>query len=485
MLLKIKDDFMKNYGWGSENLKLEITSCKVGANEAMIEFANGSWIQVVTASDTGRGKRANILICDEFRMISKNVIDTVLRRFLTAPRLPGYLNNPEYEHLQERNKEIYMSSAWLKDSWAFDKAKAFAGNLCDDTKRYFICSLPYQISIKEGLLQREQVQDEMSESDFDEIKWYMEMESLFWGDTDGAFFSFDDVSHRRKLKNAMYPPSVVTNKTYKIPELAAGERRILSVDVALMASKTHNNDASAIIINSAIPTSGGNYIANIVWMENREGLNADDLALTVRRLYSVYKCTDLVIDASGVGLTVFDKLAQDMVDPETGELYPALSCRNDKDMAERCKVQNAPKEIWSIKGSAKFNTDICTLLRSGFKTGKINLLVNEFEGEDVLKTKYKSYNKMTLPEQMQYKMPYIQTSLLVTELTKLEYESNGANIKIRERTGMRKDRYSSLAYNYWVQCELEREILRKPKYEFDINSYAQQMKNLNQRPNMY
>lgn len=188
-----------------------------------------------------------------------------------------------------------------------------------------------------------------------------------------------------------------------------------------------------------------------------------------------------------VGLTVFDKLAQDIVDPETGELYPALSCRNDKDMAERCKVQNAPKEIWSIKGSAKFNTDICTLLRSGFKTGKINLLVNEFEGEDVLKTKYKSYNKMTLPEQLQYKMPYIQTSLLVTELTKLEYESNGANIKIRERTGMRKDRYSSLAYNYWVQCELEREILRKPKYEFNVNDYAKQMKNfnLNQRPNMY
>ena len=47
--------------------------------------------------------------------------------------------------------------------------------------------MPYQIAIKEGLLSREQIEDEMSESDFDATKFSMEMESLFWGDTDGAF----------------------------------------------------------------------------------------------------------------------------------------------------------------------------------------------------------------------------------------------------------------------------------------------------------
>lgn len=485
VLLKIRDDFMKNYGWGSENLRREITSCKIGQNEGMIEFANGSWIQVVTASDTGRGKRANILIVDEFRMVSLDVINTVLRRFLTAPRQPGYLNNPKYAHLQERNKEIYMSSAWFKDHWSYEKAKAYTVNLFDDKKRYFICSLPYQISIKEGLLSRAQVQDEMSESDFDDIKWTMEMESLFWGDEAGSFFSFDDISRRRKLKNPMYPPYVISNKTYKIPDLKEDERRILSVDVALMASKSHNNDASAIIINSAIPTNSGSYTANIVWMENHEGLNTDELALVVRRLYKIYKCTDLVIDTSGQGLGVYDALIQDIVDPETGELYPALSCYNDKDMAERCKVPNAPKEIWSIKGSAAFNSEICILLRSGFKNNKINLLVHEIIGEDILKSKYKSFNKMLPMEQVEYRMPYVQTSLLVTELTKLEYEVKGANVKIKERTGMRKDRYSSLAYNYWVQCKLERDILHKPKYEFDINDYANKMKKLNFKPNMY
>jgi hypothetical protein len=275
------------------------------------------------------------------------------------------------------------------------------------------------------------------------------------------------------------------SKNLKIPDLVQNERRILSLDIALMASKKQNNDASAIIINSAIPTNNNNYTSNIIYMENHEGLTTDELALVVRRLFSMYKCTDLVIDTAGVGTPVFDMLIQDIVDPTTGELYPALSCCNDKVMAERCKVDNAPKVIWSIKASASFNTEICTLLRSGFQNGKINLLVSEFEAEEVLKDKIKGFTKMSAFEQMQYKLPYIQTTLLVYELINLEYEIKGTNVKITEKSGMRKDRYSSLAYNYWVQCQLEREMLRKQKSGFDAFDYASKLRRLNHRPTTY
>lgn len=485
VLLKITDDFMKNYGWGSDNLRREITYASVGANKAVIEFANGSWIRVVTAADSGRGARCNVLLVDEFRMVDLDTINTVLRRFLTAPRQPNYLNKSEYAHLLERNKELYMSSAWYKSHWSFDKAKAYTVNLLDETKKYFICGLPYQISIKENLLSREQIEDEMSESDFDPLKFSMEMDCMFYGDTDGAFFTFDDISNRRKLKTAVYPTSKINNKNFKIPDLVPNERRILSVDIALMASKKQNNDASAIIINSAIPTNNDNYTSNIIYMENQEGLTTDELALVIRRLYSMYKCTDLVIDTASIGTPVFDMLIQDIVDPTSGELYPALSCCNDKVMAERCKVDNAPKVIWSIKASASFNTEICTLLRSGFQNGKINLLVSEFEAEEILKDKIKGFAKMPAYEQMQYKLPYIQTTLLVYELINLEYEIKGTNVKISEKSGMRKDRYSSLAYNYWVQCQLEREMLRKQKTGFNAFDYALKLSKLNKRPNTY
>lgn len=476
---------MKNYEWGSDNLRREITFHTVGANKAVVEFANGSWIKVVTASDSGRGSRANIIVCDEFRMIDKDVIDTVIKRFLAAPRQPGYLSNPKYAHLQERNKEIYMSSAWFQEHWSYKKVRTYFLNMLDNTRKYFVCSLPYQVSVKEGLLSREQIQDEMSESDFDDMKFQMEMQSLFWGDT-GAFFSYEDISKRRKLKTAMYPSYISgRSKTFKIPDLVQNERRILSVDVALMASRTHKNDASAIIINSAIPTNSNTYVSNIVYMENREGLNTDELALLVRKLYDEFKCTDLVCDVLGVGLGVFDCLVRDMVDPETGELYHALSCYNDKSMAERCKVSNAPKVIWAMKGNASFNNDMCVRLRNGFQQGKINLLISDEEGEVVLKEKIKTFNKLTPYEQVQYKMPYVNTNLLINELVKLEHEVKGTNIKIKERTGMRKDRYSSLAYNYWVQCELEQNVLQKSQYGFDIRDYVDKMKGLGKKPNMY
>ena len=397
----------------------------------------------------------------EFRIVDLDIINTVLKRFLTAPRQPQYLNKPEYKHLMERNKEIYMSSCWYKSHWTFDKAKSYFANFLDETKRYFICSLPYQISIKEGLLMRSQIEDEQSEADFDEIKFLMEMESLFYGDTDGAFFTYDDISKRRKIKNAFYPLEVYKSKGLNPPKLQNNEQRILSVDVALLASKKHDNDASALVINSAIPTANNNYISNIVYVETHEGLTTDDLGLIIMRTYYQYNCTQLVLDSNGVGMGVFDYLVKDQYDPEYGVTYPALSCVNDEDMAARCKIKGAPKVIWSIKANANFNNEMCILLRTGFQNGKINLLASEFDADEILKDNIKGFAKLSLREQTLYKIPYIQTALMVNELINLEHEVKGTNIKITERSGMRKDRYSSLGYNYWVMTQLERKL--KPK----------------------
>ena len=50
----------------------------------------------------------------------------VLRKFLTAPRHPKFMDKPEYKNYpQERNKEIYVSSAWMKSHWSFNKLKSY------------------------------------------------------------------------------------------------------------------------------------------------------------------------------------------------------------------------------------------------------------------------------------------------------------------------------------------------------------------------
>jgi hypothetical protein len=169
-----------------------------------------------------------------------------------------------------------------------------------------------------------------------------------------------------------------------------------------------------------------------------------------------------------IGLGVFDTLTQDIVDAETGEIYPAISCCNNAEMASRCAVPDAEKVIWSIKASAQFNSDCAYLLREGFKSGRIRLLCNEYDAEDYLKD-IKGYSSLSQSDKTKILLPYINTTLLVDELTKLQYEEQGGKVKIYERSGMRKDRYSSLSYNYYVAIQLESKMRKRQVSETNIS----------------
>lgn len=457
VLLKIQDDFMKQ----SSILRSEIEKCNIGQNDASIYFKNGSWIKTRTSSENSRSARANCIVVDEFRMVDETVINTVLRKFLTSPRQPKYLRKPEYAHLQERNKEIYMSSAYFKSSWAYRKAQSYTLNFFDDTKKYFICGLPYQVSVREGLLSRSQLEDEMSEADYNELVQQMEMECLWFGDTDGSLFKFDELTARRRLRKA-FPPLSFCNDKITIPKLTATGKRILSIDVALMQStKKKKNDASAIFINDLIQVNDTAYQSNFVYGKTFEGLKTDELGMIVMKYFYEYQCTDLVLDTNGIGLGVYDFITKDQICQENGKRYQAMTCINDKDMAERCKVREANKVVWSVKANANFNNEICVLLRNGIQNGKINFLIPEQDADSSLKETYKGYFKMSPTEQAKLKMSYIQTTFAVYELVKLDHEVKNGNIKVKEVEGMRKDRYSSIAYSYWCACQLELKL--KPK----------------------
>ena len=453
IIQKIQDEFLKKYEWGSANLAREIEKISDTTNKPECRFRNGSIIRVVTASDSARHNRANIIFLDEYRMVDKKTIDTVIRRFLTAPRNPSYLNKPEYKHLVERNITIYASSAWYSSHWSFKRFKSYFKNMLKDSKNYFVVDLPYQLALMENLLIRADIEDEMSELDFDPLSWHMEMGG-FWAGSDGDdFFKYDDIANTRKIRKAFYPLEVYRNHHIAIPELMLRERRILSVDVALMSSKKNKNDASAFWINSAVPTDNNDIISNFVYGESHEGLTTDELALLIMRDFYQYKCTDLVLDTNGIGLSVYDMLIKPQYDPEYGVTYDAMTCINDSSMSDRCKVKNANRVIWSIKADGKFNSDSAQLLRAGFLNGNINLLRTELDIEDELK-KIRGYKQFSKKEQDLLRLPYVQTTLLVNELINLQHEIKGNNIRVFERSGMRKDRYSSIMMNYRICLDL-------------------------------
>lgn len=454
----------------SKELAMEIDEkeTRINGTNAQIVFKNRSYIKVVTSTDSARSNRANILILDEFRMIKKWVIDDVLKKFLTYRRMPRYIELSDEQRKAEWDKEksmtVWLSSAYTTDHWSYTKCVDTFESMKQGKKRHFICGLPYELSIKEGLLDRSVIEDEYVESDFNELRFQMEYEALWWGSSEGAFFDYDSISKNRKIQYPMLPNKLASmlgnSQLIKIPHKQNGEIRILSADIALMSSKKNNNDATAIFINQLTPTKAGRYTSNIVYADTHEGLRTDDQALIIRKIFDEYDCDYLVLDTNGLGLGVYDCLARDIVDPDTGEIYPAISCCNNAEMAARCTVIGAEKVIWAIKASAQFNSDCAFLLREAFRSGRLRLLSAELDADEALGC-IRGYSSLSASDKLQFKLPYIHTTLLIDELTKLQHEEAGGKIKIFEKSGMRKDRYSSLSYNYYVATQLESKMSKR------------------------
>lgn len=449
LILKITDDFMLN----SPLLRSEILKCSTGQNDCYIQFKSGSMIKAITATESSRGFRSHVILVDESRLIPPNVVSSILRPMNATPRQPGFMKNPKYSYLAEMPKEVYLTSAWYSMSDLYTQAKSYAANMLDPNLSYFVADLPYQISIREGLLMRQQILNEMTEATFSDIIFMMEREGKFYGSAADALFDYKVLNDRRILPDCLFPLEYYRMNSVKIPEKKKDEIRILSVDIALMGSKKRDNDATCITIHSAIPTSSNDYVDNIVYVESQEGLLAEDLGLLILREFYQYNCDYIAIDGSGVGQPIVDYLIySDRYDPVYNITYPCLNCINNSEISDRCKVKTAKKVIYVIKANAKSNNDMYLALRAGFQNGYINLLMNDINIDEHL-SKIRGYGKLSLNQKSLMLLPYVQTTMMINELINLQCDSSGVMIKVKERTGMRKDRVSSCMYGYAV-CQM-------------------------------
>lgn len=243
---------------------------------------------------------------------------------------------------------------------------------------YMVVGFPYQLPVYEGYYPEEQIREEMQEDDFDSIAWSMEMDSLFFGSSEKAFYNFETVDKIRKIQRALYPKpyyALLNDSKYKYEPKRNGEIRLLSMDIATQGGS--KNDATCFTLMQLLPTSSNQYIRNVLYITTLDGGHTFDQALKARRLFEDFDCDYIIVDTNGVGIGVFDNLVIEQVDDERNTVYPAWSCINDDKMAERCKDPEAEKVIYSIKATAKFNSDAAVYLRDCIKRGKLRLLINE------------------------------------------------------------------------------------------------------------
>ncbi|APH20937.1 terminase large subunit domain-containing protein [Clostridium botulinum] len=458
---KIQKELIPN----SPNLAREIKDVRTSSNQTEVIFHNGSTITVCPASDNARGLRATVIIYEEFRMIKKEIIDSVLSPFLIVRPAP-YLKKKEYEHLKEEPMEIYISSAWHKSHWMWEHMK-MAINMMYKTEDSLLIGFDYAITLKHGIRTKKQLIKEKKK--LDNMSFAMEYQNLMVGGAENAYYEFNLLSKQQQIKKAFYPRKHIDfiekkKNKFDIPK-QDGELRVVSVDIAMVKRK--GNDNTAISCIRALPVKDS-YERQTVYIEAFNGGNTTEQAIRIKQIFTDFNADVICLDTQNAGLGISDELGKVLYDEKRDYEYPAWTCFNDENVAERIKNKQALPVIYSIKANATLNHQIHTFMKNALEKGKIKFLVNSIEAKDYL-SKKKEYNNANPEEQANFEMPNLQTDLLINEMINLSYELTGDNkIKLVEPRSGTKDRYISVAYGNYYITEKERDLQKPNKLKLNI-----------------
>ena len=102
------------------------------------------------------------------------------------------------------------------------------------------------------------------------------------------------------------------------------------------------------------------------------------------------------------------------------------------------------------------------------RRGKIRFLTDEADGKEWLNGS-KAFQNLAVEDQVMYEAPFYQISAFVNEIVNLDYTLLNDKIKVKERSGARKDRYSSILYANFIAGEIEREH-RNMEQEYGDNA---------------
>lgn len=452
------------------NIAREISNIVTNMNKWEVDFHNGSVIKIVASRDSSRGKRSTFTIYEEFRLIDKTVVDSVIRPFSYIRPVP-YLKNPLYEHLGEEPKEVFISSAYHKGLWWFEETKTNIKAMLKGDNSGFI-ALDYAVAVRHHIKTARQIKNEISK--MDEITALEEYYNIPWGESSSSYFRLKMFEKSRNLKKSFYPQRIETYNAKKNPYGIAkteGEMRLVSCDVAQRAGKA--NDLSVTSCFRLLPTHRG-YFMELVYMESFSGENSISQSLRIKQLYHDFEADVIVLDvgAGGGGLPMYDQLGIISKDSERGTEYPAMTVINDGsldqqeylELSKRTLGINAIPVVFPISGNAKMNSTMAVELRDKLQKKMIGFLTDETIAEDWLSKSSVSkefLDSTDMTARSWFLAPYVQTSLLINECINLSMTMVSGNIKLIESPGSRKDRYSSLLYANHFCSLIDKTLLRE------------------------
>ena len=450
------------------NVQREIRSITTNPNNMECLFHNGSTVRVVPSSENARGGRANYLIIDESRMVSKEILESVLKPYLfnrTPPfrLLPEYMRNKE---LNEEGKMAFLTSSYFKsENWWLDLKAGVRRIVNGDMNATLLC-FDYLSSLYHNIKTEQMLANEMNDSD--PITVQQEYLNIPSGQSGQSYFRSS--LFKRNVKKALYPQKLETFDSKKNPydiKKADGEIRFLCADIATRANKT--NDNSILVVIRLIPEKGKGYKRSIVYMESFKGVNTIVQARRIKEIFYDLGCDYIVLDLQNAGIAVADSLGQVTACEERGIEFPPMGVVQNtfveeklrNELMERTLGLNPLPVIFPILASPQLNSQIAVSFRSSLQKKMWEFLISEVEAEEFLVKTNKEYFGTDDEGARAFLLnPYIQTGLFISECINLDLSLVSGNIKLTEKSSNYKDRYSAVSYGNFVISEVfDKELL--------------------------
>jgi len=435
---KIRDLANENENFANE---IKMTNAKtyvsIAKDSSTCTLKNGSIIESV-AIGSARSRRAKLVIVDEARDVDMDV----LRSVVLPTRNETRYNPRSYEFEDFPSKLVYITSACPKSFAFYKEFERIVQERAHGNLDYFVCVLDYHTPIREGLTTEKYYLDEKKNNP--EAIFQMEYESRFLGSSAESAFPYDLVQKCRTL----------TNIEMEQPK-GSKSRYIISLDIA--TSKAKGSDNSILIVHKFNEKKDGSFSRQVVHIRPYNGKPLDFLAEEIRKYYHVkFPNTEkIVYDARGLGDS-FDRFFDRVwIDPESGREYPPLVV-DDEDLTNPDAVQ----VLHPFRAVNTLNQRIYSNLRVALEKNTIELPVSYRTAKE-RQSEVEEGKRMTKEELDNF----VQADALQIEMGNIVPKTgiSGNVLYDVPKSGMHKDRYSSLAMGNDYISELEKKNIESKR----------------------
>lgn len=483
------------------NVAREISSLTINANGAEVNFICGSYIKAVPSSESARGNRANYIIIEESRLVSTQILNSVLKPTLEI-RTPPYRLLKEYENnpnLKEEGIISYITSAgFVVEDW-YKNVKSCIHRMVSGDETANFLAFDYLTTLIHNIKSEEMLKNEMEETDPATIE--MEYYNLPAGGSNKGFFKTN--LFRRNMKQAFYPiddEDFLNNKKIKGGlNRIDGECRFLGIDISTRANKM--NDLTIIGASRLIPNMGIGFERHLSYIEcfkeKHSGIQSERIKKIFFDFIGAFTQEEIdrwkesptedyiVLDTQNAGIGIFDSLSEATLCDERGLTYPPLTVVDERfdyvkqETREELRSQhtrgiNAVPVIFPISASQQLNSQIAYAFRRSLQKKMWSFLISETDGEEFLIKTCKEFTSDPNNSEIyaKYLSPYINTTLLISECINLDMDYVGGIVKLKEKSGNYKDRFSAISYLNWIATYFDQSLLKEVKEEDDYGYIA-------------